>query len=42
MMNGQMGSWDGAHEVGTRGLITSGKKGLEYFDATRPPGAAAA
>ena len=42
MTNGQMGSWDGAPAVGTRGLITSGKKGLEYFDATRPPGAAAA
>ena len=42
MMNGQLGSWDGAHEVGMRGFITSGKKGHEYFDATRPPGAAAA
>ena len=42
MMNGQLGSCGDACEVGTRGFTALGKKGLEYFDATRPPGAAAA
>ena len=42
MMNGQLGSRGDACEVGTRGFTALGKKGLEYFDATRPPGAAAA
>ena len=39
MINGQLGSCDDAREVGTRGFTTLGKKGLGYFDATRPPGA---
>ena len=42
MKNGQLGSCGDECEVGTRGFTALGKKGLEYFDATRPPGAAAA